>query len=266
VIAVEADPALTSECSARFAAQIECGKLTILNVAIAEEAGTATFWINEKRSALNSFNRNLTARDGEPHHSIAIPCRRLDQIIAEYGIPYYLKIDIEGNDLICCKQLSSRTKPEYISVEMTHEDLLSRLRDLGYDRFKLINQHTLEPIDDITLGARVRLFRWLYRMANYQIANRRLLLRVSRAMAAGFLQGANHFGIWGMHREFKSSLVPDWKFSAEGVGTYSGTFGADLPGKWLNYSQVSQIWNREMSEFRKMGKELCCDLHATGST
>lgn len=263
VIAVEADPDLVAAANMRFKAEIEAKRLIILNIAIAENATTAEFWINEKRSALNSFSRKLAARDGEPHHSILVPCGRLDQLLAKYGVPFYIKIDIEGNDLICCNQLSSGNKPEYISVEMSHEDLLLKLRDLGYDRFKLINQHNLQPVESLNLEFHVRIFRRLYRIANYHPADRGLFLRFVRAIAANILRLATALGLWEVSRPFKSRMLPEWNFAPESIGTYSGTFGKDLPGKWLTWEQAASIWNREMREYQKMGKELCCDLHAT---
>ena len=40
------------------------------------------------------------------------------ECLRRYGIPYYLKIDIEGMDLHCCRVLLNfGEKPNYISIE-----------------------------------------------------------------------------------------------------------------------------------------------------
>jgi FkbM family methyltransferase len=87
VIAVEANPAMAAAAGSRFRSEIESKRLTILNVAIAEQRGEAEFWVSEIHSCLSSFDRNLAGRNGEPHHSIMVPCERLDAILAKYGIP-----------------------------------------------------------------------------------------------------------------------------------------------------------------------------------
>ena len=176
VIAVEADPDLAAAANKRFKTEIESQKLIILNVGIAEQNTQAEFWINEVRSQFNSFSQQMAARFGDPHHSVSIKCRRLDEILSEYGVPLYLKIDIEGNDIICCNQLSTANKPKYISVEMSQMELLIRLRNLGYDRFKLITQLDLRPVEPLDTKFHLHVLRWFHRMANYRIEDRKLPL------------------------------------------------------------------------------------------
>src|ERR1700677_356934 len=180
VVAIEADPGLVAEASKRFKTEIGSNKLTILNVGVAEQAGTAEFWINEAHSHLNSFDRKTTARNGEPHHFITIQCRRLDKIVCEYGVPYYMKIDIEGHDIVCCNQLLPNSKPHYLSVERAGIELLQKLRDLGYDRFKLITQVDHQAIGWRDASPQVRALRSLHRLANYRRENRALALRIAR--------------------------------------------------------------------------------------
>ena len=261
VLAVEADPDLVAAAHRRFPAEIESQKLIILNVAIADQAGQAEFWINEVRSHLNSFDRTLTARDGEPHHAISVQCRRLDEIISEQGLPFYLKSDIEGHDIVCCRQLSINTKPKYISVEMSQMELLLSLRDLGYDRFKLITQLDLQPIGRQVTKLPVRGIRALYRLSHYRREDRNLAWRIVRKGARMGLQLAGALGLWGESKPFKSRLKPDWNF-APGC---SGTFGEDLPGAWLAWEDAADLWRHELGEYQKMGRELWCDLHASNS-
>jgi len=265
VLAVEADPDLVAAANKRFKMEIESQKLTVLGLAIAEHSATAEFWINEARPGLNSFNRALTARIGEPHHSVLVPCRRLDEILSEYGVPHYMKIDIEGHDLVCCNQLSPGTKPKYISVEMSRVELLLKLRDLGYDRFKLINQFDLQASSPQDIALSVQFLRLAYRVANFRKEDKRLSQRMKRAGAAKVLQLARAFGVWDVRRPFKSRMLPEWTFTEENVGTYSGSFGEDLPGEWLPWEETAYLWHRDTKEYQKMGRELTYDLHATFS-
>lgn len=177
VVAIEADPTLAEAGRKRFQKEMASGQLTILNVGIGEQPGTATFWINEVQSTLNSFIREITAQYGEPHHPITIQCRRLDDILREHGTPHYMKIDIEGHDIVCCEQLTPQTRPRFISVEMSRIELLLKLRDLGYDRFKIITQLDHQCASLRAPSLMTRGLRRLYRLANHHKENRALPLR-----------------------------------------------------------------------------------------
>ncbi|MCE0496356.1 MAG: FkbM family methyltransferase [Methylacidiphilales bacterium] len=263
VIAVEADPDLVALANKRFKTEIDSKKLVILNVGIAEHTAQAAFWINEEDSTKNSFNRELTARYGHPHHSILINCRRLDEILSEYGVPFYLKIDIENNDIVCCNQLTPATKPKFISVEMSQMELLIRLRNLGYDRFKLILQFDLSPVEPQDTKLRMA-SKWVHKATDYPMDDRKLLLRIRRAVARKLLNMARavRAKLGRTPQPFKSRMLPEWNF-AEGA---SGSFGEDLPGKWLSYEEAAYLWHRELTDYQKRGREYWCDLHATTST
>jgi FkbM family methyltransferase len=97
--------------------------LTILNVGIAEIAGTGTFWICEGFSAWSSFYEKTASRLGQKHYAIEVETRPFSDILDEHGVPLYLKIDIEGNDPLCIRDLAGRPLPSFISVEDKNEDL-----------------------------------------------------------------------------------------------------------------------------------------------
>jgi hypothetical protein len=76
-----------------------------------------------------------------------VKCKPFLNILNEYGNPYYVKIDIEGADTLCLKDLLNyQQKPEYVSIEagLTSFDEtfteLSLLWNLGYRSFKIVNQ------------------------------------------------------------------------------------------------------------------------------
>jgi FkbM family methyltransferase len=265
VVAIEANPRFTTAAQTRFASEINCGRLTILNVGMAEKSTTAEFWINDVNPDWSSFDRTWTARTGDPVHALVIQCRRLDDILAEHGVPYYLKIDIEKYDTVCCDQIPATDRPKFVSVEMSDPDQIAKLQNLGYDRFKLIRQFDFYPLqmsDAKPPRFGVYGMRALYRMANYRKENRSLLLRLGRAVAARIFSAAKSLrfspDLWEHGVELKSRLVPGWTFR---TGT-SGGFGEDTPGEWLTAEQVRQIWQTQSDSWRRSHFELWCDLHA----
>jgi hypothetical protein len=72
-----------------------------------------------------------------------------------------LKIDIEGKDPLCIRDLGGRPLPPFISAEDKNEDLsetqappiLTSLHDAGYSRFELISQYDFTPELHSDVGA-----------------------------------------------------------------------------------------------------------------
>jgi FkbM family methyltransferase len=105
VVAIEADPRLAKSTAERFGTQISSGQLRILNIGIAAEEGELPFWICETHSEWSSFDRKNASRYGCSHHEVMVPCRRFASVLEEFGVPYYLKVDIEGNDILATAQI-----------------------------------------------------------------------------------------------------------------------------------------------------------------
>jgi FkbM family methyltransferase len=257
VVAIEAQPALATKASERFEREIAQGRLRILNVAIAEEPGELPFWICDSHSEFSSFDRQLAGREGLPHHQIEVQCRRFDSIIEEYGVPYYLKIDIEGADMNCLDNLKTDT-PKYISVEARGSDALYRLRDLGYSGFKGISQIYFFPIDLNYCPEEAefqRLSYWMY--------SRNILLRVVRRLGAWrpILSRMNAV----RERLARHRTVHGWSF----VGSTSGPFGEDTPGRWQTFDEFcdahrhyQQLWAERRPSIFWNYDGLWMDFHA----
>jgi len=71
-------------------------------------------------------------------------------IFKQYAIPYYLKIDIEGADILCLEALKSfKSKPKHVSIESTKtswkllREEFALFKALGYSRFKVVPQHNM---------------------------------------------------------------------------------------------------------------------------
>ncbi len=179
VVAIEADPVLVAEASIRFEREIAEGRLKIINVAIADKAGVLPFWICETKRIWNSFDREVASRDGLPHHQVDVRCSRLDSIFAERGVPYYLKIDIEGNDSLCVDHLTSNDMPKYVSFETGGIAALHRLKELGYTHFKCIRQYSNLPLELPPIREEIE-----YQRLGRLMVDRNILLRVARRCGA----------------------------------------------------------------------------------
>jgi FkbM family methyltransferase len=137
VVAVEANPELAEAGRRRFADAIGAGKLRLLNVGIAQEVGQSEFYLNRSRDVWSSFVPDI-GRAGGKFSVVSIPTTTLSTLQREFGTPYYLKIDIDGHEWICLRDLSDT--PQYVSVEAAHLEYLAFLWSKGYRQFKVVNQ------------------------------------------------------------------------------------------------------------------------------
>jgi FkbM family methyltransferase len=143
VIAIEANPLLCKQAESKFAAYLKSGKLKILNVGIAKQNDLMDFFINEQHSEWSSFHKNIAGRDGSELTEMRIQAVTMEEVIATEGVPYYLKIDIEGNDNCALQSaLGVERQIPYISVE-NGSTMLPMLHDGGYSRFKYIQQNNI---------------------------------------------------------------------------------------------------------------------------
>lgn len=150
VAAVEANPELARSVSNRLAKPIQEGRLRIFNVAICEQDGPISFFRNRDKSDWGTISPELAARNerlGTSNDRIEVDGWRFARVLAETGIPYYAKIDIEGCDNLCLQEFGRfKVRPKYVSVEAGLESeeeanrQLETLRALGYDRIKIVNQ------------------------------------------------------------------------------------------------------------------------------
>jgi FkbM family methyltransferase len=151
VVAIEAVPQLCGELKQRFFDEVERGKLKILNLAVSRQTGTVNFYIDKKNSVWGTTKMDWVARNkpigGGPIRKISVGSSSLSDMMKTHGVPRYCKIDIEGNDLDALKSLAAATTvPRFISLEsekinwMRLVEEFSILNDLGYRRFKIIDQ------------------------------------------------------------------------------------------------------------------------------
>ncbi|MCU1284920.1 MAG: methyltransferase FkbM family [Acidobacteriales bacterium] len=150
VIAVEANPALIPEIRKRFKSQLENGQLSLVEAAIAEHTGEVDFYLSDTESVWGTTKPEWAERNkrlGAESRRISVKAVTFGSLLQEYGVPYYLKIDIEGTDLLCLESLTNVSdRPRFVSIESNKESWDSLLHEfemlqsLGYEKFKIIDQ------------------------------------------------------------------------------------------------------------------------------
>jgi FkbM family methyltransferase len=144
VVAVEANPCLVEGIRERLADYIAAGQLTLFPYGIHKETGEFTFYQNLDKDDWSSFLPEAGTRENTRYKEIRVQTFPFTEVLRRFGIPYYLKCDIEGNDVHVLKGLLElRATPTYLSVESHHLDYLAYLFTLGYSKFKIVNQNLL---------------------------------------------------------------------------------------------------------------------------
>ena len=127
VVAIEADPSLVDRARGRFREAIAAKHLELVNVAVLPRDEMATFWICQTHDDWNSFDREIAGRDGHDPRAIDVRCVPFHSLLARYGVPFYLKIDIEGHDHYCLNALSAQDHPRYVSCEIGSVSIMEGL-------------------------------------------------------------------------------------------------------------------------------------------
>ena len=220
VVAFEAEPTLVTECKTRFKDEIAKGQLVIVEGAIAaptpgKSGGTIKFFRNKDATIWGTVvdERASTYEDiGTSTEIIEVPIIDFADCLRQYGVPHYMKIDIEGMDTLCLKALMNfEQKPDYISIESDKvsfdkiEEEFGLLTKLGYVKFQAVNQVSVpghkEPQNS----------------------------REGRYLGYRFQQGSS--GLFG------SDLADKWETKEQILSTYRGIFkGYSL------YGDKGKLW------------------------
>ena len=147
VVAVEANPALVRRAETMLSSYIASGQLQILNAAISDTNGAVQLVVCGDDLGSSSIYEEKV-RDRTPIGTFTVPGITIQELFDRFGIPYYLKIDVEGTDGLCVRALSSASKPNYLSFEVDDhiEELIEHLASIGFKKFKLINQVTFREL------------------------------------------------------------------------------------------------------------------------
>jgi FkbM family methyltransferase len=160
VVGAEANADLVEVLHRRFRAEVRSGRVTILPVAIGPVRARARFAVSAGRQQFSTADPAFVAaarRHGVDFASVEVDMITIADVIDEYGIPYFMKVDIEGMDRAVVESMADLpTVPPLLSMESaatspsaTLDTVLGEvalLRRLGYRRFKLVDQRRVSGL------------------------------------------------------------------------------------------------------------------------
>lgn len=267
IIAVDADPLMIELVSRKFKSYIENNRLVLINKAISDvENSELKFNLSSNsewsslnpeiagRSVLNSLAIGIEGKAFSEVGQIKVYSTTLPALMKQYGVPYYCKIDIEGMDNVCLQSLKNcKELPAFISVESeclgenqivkeeyTLQTLYS-LASLGYSKFALIDQKTLQPLRlNEKFYKSSPLFYYLNRVFN------RLKLKIDSFT-------------------FRDELAFEFNYTFPSGS--SGPYGKYLNATWYNFEDAKQLLLQHRTDYFKTKIAepygFWCDWHAT---
>ena len=233
VVAVDANPYMIEGGKQRFAAEIKAGRLTLVNHAISTSGGEVVRFHVSDVPSWSSVHEAAASRNGTGFKAVEVSTVRIDRLFEEHGVPYYLKVDIEGNDRLVLAGLSREFQPKYVSAEsecqgdkavLTEEESIENLELLhkaGYTRFKMIRQGDFSAVRATKLG------KFLQRLANSATHGRMKNTPVISALGAPFSD-----------RAVVEKIGYDFFKNDSG----SGPWGEQLPGRWMDYATARRVY------------------------
>ena len=149
VVAVEADPELCSHLRRTFADALSHHRLAVVEAAISDRSGKGKFY-KRGTSVFGTIVPDRVARDLRGRYEeIDVTFIAAADLFREHGMPYFMKVDIEGADRLCVEALRGfDQKPRYLSIEAEKDfDRFASdaelLAELGYSSFQLVRQDTV---------------------------------------------------------------------------------------------------------------------------
>ena len=152
VVAFDANPDLVKENRERFSQALNEKNLIIIEGAIVNNANIKKirFYKNLDNTVWGTIDPEWALRNeklGTHNQEIEVEPVDFCKCLEIYGMPYYMKIDIEGADEVCLKTLAQfDTRPNYLSIESEKIDFeklmheFEMLTELGYVKFQAIQQ------------------------------------------------------------------------------------------------------------------------------
>ncbi|MGH9107845.1 MAG: FkbM family methyltransferase [Acidimicrobiales bacterium] len=221
VVAIDANPAKCALAERRFAPEISSERLQVLNMGIADQAGEMGFWVSEE-SEWSSFDRAAATRQGRGAVAVQVPTVAFGEVLGRYRAPLFVKVDIEGNDTLCVRELAnSQVRPKYVSFEAhpgACEDI-ALLSGVGYASFKCVRQNDLREIAPLNV-------RW-------QVEVRKVVWRAQHGSRAHYRR-----------RRLAGRRFPEGS---------SGPMPWAFPGRWGSAEQVQAVWQRMLEVDRELG-------------
>ena len=249
VVGVEANPYLAEQCRLRFAQEIAQHRMKVVNVGILQQQGSFTFYRDVANVELSSFVQ--LHQDTKDWEEMTIPCITAKDLIAEYGKPFFMKVDIEGADLQALATLTPDDCPSYLSLEIGSNgmEILDRLLELGYSRFKFVEGRT----HWCSLSILQNEFGW------------RLLRKIGRV--APFIRNGISKLPQRFHNRTEWDPVEDFIYNPDlyqSCGCWSGPFGERASGTWRRSASARSFLKKLAKDSLAVsyGDFIWWDIHA----
>lgn len=140
VVSIEADPQLCELALSRFGEEVAQGRLTIVNCAVSDQNGDVDFFVNDRNTSRSSLNGNSVPG----HRRIRVKSRLLSDVFQEFGMPDFVKIDVEHYDHVVVRELRrAEALPAQLSVEAHNFDVIHELLKTDYTRYRMVRGNTV---------------------------------------------------------------------------------------------------------------------------
>jgi FkbM family methyltransferase len=149
VVAFEANAELIRDCEQRFSSEIAEGRLTLVEGAVSDSDEPTVRFYRHPLSTWGTTSDEMVARNMmvATSEAVDVPAIHFADKLRETGMPSFMKIDIEGSDMLCLQALLEfEQRPQSVSIE-SHKSDWSRIKQefalldrLGYDRFAVVQQ------------------------------------------------------------------------------------------------------------------------------
>jgi FkbM family methyltransferase len=242
VVAVDANPLKCEAAAGRFANEIAAGRLEIVNAAIAEALGVAEFWVSS-RSDWSSLDHANATKQGATASLVTVPTMTFARLMSDHRPPVFVKIDLEGADSLCVRELSaSASPPTYVSFEWVPDEAAANIEELvaaGYDGFKFVRQNDFREITPRNIDRHERI----------------------RAAIASLPLGAVPFKVCrGLYH--RPRRIAGHRFARGG----SGPLPWQLPGRWWSADESEAVFSRNLQDRLSLKWDAFSewfDIHAT---
>jgi FkbM family methyltransferase len=156
VVAFEAHPLLAEKGRALFADAARDGRFTMVEGAIispdewADGKRAVTFYMNDAQDVWGTTQPDCAARSaraGTTSSAVTVATVDFVDCLRTYGVPHFMKVDIEGSDRGCLEALRHVVdQPDFVSIERDRsqgseaQPELDQLQSLGYRGFQAVQQ------------------------------------------------------------------------------------------------------------------------------
>ena len=144
VVGLEADPDLAKLASKNLKRWNKPWnrRLSIVNKALFDRSGEeVTFYTVPEKDDWGSLDINIAEKGIATAVKIKVETIDLSWMFEKFGVPRYIKCDMEGADIIFRDQLLRETRrPRFVSIEMNDGNEGKIMRECGYEVGQIVNQ------------------------------------------------------------------------------------------------------------------------------